>query len=266
MKYFDGLDFPLYNSHPIHQAETRNTPVYYGIQFNYSGRFWLRIDGGVLHEHEGPCAFITHPGAYFEYGSYPGTPRSHHFICCHGPRIQDYIAGGLLDCDAENAVRSVKNPEWFLECMQSIMTQLKSSLPIVPPRVVHRFEELLLTLQESSAEDTQLNHWHADAFKALISRLRMEPMLAWDFHEEARRRGMTTTHFRRVFKTFAGSPPQQFLIQCRLQRAASLLLTTTLPCSKIAETVGIPDEFYFSKLFKARYKSSPVKYRRHVIS
>ena len=50
----------------------------------------------------------------------------------------------------------------------------------------------------------------------------------------------------------SGLPPQQFLIQCRLQQAAALLVGTGEPVGVIAERVGIGNEFYFSRLLKAK--------------
>ncbi len=67
---------------------------------------------------------------------------------------------------------------------------------------------------------------------------------------------------RRLFKAVSGLPPQQFLIQCRLQQAASLLVGTGETVGVIAERVGIGNEFYFSRLFKAKYRIPPLEYRR----
>ena len=44
--------------------------------------------------------------------------------------------------------------------------------------------------------------------------------------------------------------------------ACGLLLRTDDSVKCIAEKVGIPDQFYFSRLFSARYGASPARYRK----
>lgn len=64
-----------------------------------------------------------------------------------------------------------------------------------------------------------------------------------------------------VFKGATGVSPLKFLNDYRLSVACDLLLQTDDSIKTIAEKVGIPDQFYFSKLFKARYLTSPMQYR-----
>ncbi len=52
------------------------------------------------------------------------------------------------------------------------------------------------------------------------------------------------------------------MVPRRVKRAAYLLRTERLPISRIAVQVGIPDEFYFRKLFKRHLHIPPATYRR----
>lgn len=65
-----------------------------------------------------------------------------------------------------------------------------------------------------------------------------------------------------VFKKATGSSPIKYLNQYRLSIACELLQKTEYSIKEIAEKVGIPDQFYFSKLFKAKYSISPQQYRK----
>ena len=47
-----------------------------------------------------------------------------------------------------------------------------------------------------------------------------------------------------------------------MERAASLLRTTTLPVNVISITVGYPDQLAFSKIFKQYYGTSPSEFRK----
>ncbi len=53
----------------------------------------------------------------------------------------------------------------------------------------------------------------------------------------------------------------KFIKKQRLKKACDLLLTTTLPVSKICVKCGIEDYNYFSKIFQKEFKISPREYR-----
>lgn len=67
-------------------------------------------------------------------------------------------------------------------------------------------------------------------------------------------------HFSRIFKTFTGSSPHQFLLTLRLQHAAMLLQNTALPLSDIAYSSGFNSMEYFHAAFRRRYKMPPLQY------
>jgi len=266
MNFFDGHTFSLYGSYPDHSGESHHVPVYFGVQYNHAGRFYLALDREPRREYEGPCAFISHPGPFFEYGVFPGETRHHNFICSCGERVERYVASGLLPLDDENPVRKIADPERFLDTMLRIMKLLRRSAPLTPPRAVLLYEDVLLQLHEAAAEEPQLPAFHEEYFRHLAAEVRNHPEKPWDFAAEAAKRNLTSHHFRRLFKTVAKLPPQQFLINCRLELAAVLLTGTPHPVGTVAELCGIGSEFYFSRLFKARFRLSPLRYRRESAS
>lgn len=64
------------------------------------------------------------------------------------------------------------------------------------------------------------------------------------------------------FKRTLGTTPAKYINDYRLSVACGLLLRTDDSVKCIAEKVGIPDQFYFSRLFSARYGASPARYRK----
>ena len=262
MDFFDGLNIPLFHSEPGHHSIFRHEPLYYGLQYNHAGSFFLRINHGPELRAEGPCAFITHPGAFFEYGYYEDTPRHHNHICTCGERVQRYLDSGLLVINDAAPIIRVKQPDRFLNIMLEIMSLLERHSPTVPPRAVLLFEDLLLHLNHESVqgEDAIPAH-HYDFFKKLISDVRENPQADWCFEKISRKHGQTFRHFRRLFKSLTGLPPQQFLLQLRLQLAASMLIKNADPVSEIAERAGFHNNIYFYRLFKQHFKITPLEYR-----
>ena len=72
--------------------------------------------------------------------------------------------------------------------------------------------------------------------------------------------GLSDKYFREKFRSLYGSTPTQYLISLRLNEAAKLLSEGFLSISEVAETVGIPDVYYFSRLFKKKFSVSPSQF------
>ncbi|MEK3788979.1 helix-turn-helix domain-containing protein [Paenibacillus sp. FSL K6-1230] len=67
---------------------------------------------------------------------------------------------------------------------------------------------------------------------------------------------------QRGFKTRFGHGPMEHLIGIRMERAKRLLEQSGQPVAQIAEEVGYPDSYYFSRLFKKKIGQSPRGYRQ----
>lgn len=77
--------------------------------------------------------------------------------------------------------------------------------------------------------------------------------LAEQFH-------LSSVYLSRRFKEVVGLSPQNYIVQKRLQEAASLMATRGFTPSAAAEAVGYTSIYLFSKMFKRRYGVSPREY------
>lgn len=261
MDFFDGLTFSIYGSEAKYDNFIRNVPRYYGIQFNYSGILQLRIDKGKQFEVDGAYVFLTYPGHFFEYGSDGKSTRYHNYICTCGSRIQKYIKGGLWAPDINSPLIPIRHPEKFLNSMMTIMSIVQRPGP-VSPRAVMMFEDLLLQIIEAQEAETRHIPYQSEELKELIQRIYNAPEQDWNFNAEAEKFHISTTHFRRIFKEITDLPPQQFLLQLRLNKAAELLKSTSIPIKEIAALSGWDNVFYFSRLFRQKYHIPPHSYRK----
>ena len=83
-----------------------------------------------------------------------------------------------------------------------------------------------------------------------------------DFDELARRHGLSSTHFRRLWQRDVGVPPHRFLIEERLRHACRALVQTDAPIAEIARRHGFADPLYFSRRFRAFTGESASTYRQ----
>ncbi len=75
--------------------------------------------------------------------------------------------------------------------------------------------------------------------------------------------GVSESYLYALFKKELGISPIAYLNDIKLSHACMLLEYTEKSISDIAEECNIYDQYYFSKLFKKKYGSSPLQYRKH---
>jgi AraC-like DNA-binding protein len=73
--------------------------------------------------------------------------------------------------------------------------------------------------------------------------------------------GLSASYFSTIFKEEMGENLSSYLNRLRVERAASMLITTNMPISGIAAACGFEDQSWFSKIFKNYTGFTPGKYR-----
>ncbi len=80
----------------------------------------------------------------------------------------------------------------------------------------------------------------------------------------ARAVGLSRSRFSVLFAAETRVSPQAYIESMRMTRAAQLLTMSSWPVGQIAEEVGIPNAYYFSTRFRARFGMPPTAWRaRH---
>lgn len=79
--------------------------------------------------------------------------------------------------------------------------------------------------------------------------------------ELANKASMSPSTFYRMFMKTVGKSPVNYLIDLRLNKAAEMLVHSTVQVSAIASLTGFPDSNYFSRLFKRHSGITPRQYR-----
>jgi AraC-like DNA-binding protein len=74
--------------------------------------------------------------------------------------------------------------------------------------------------------------------------------------------GLSTSHFRFLFKEATGQPFHKYLVSLRLEKARQLLVQGDLTVSEVARAVGFAGLSHFSRAFAQRFSVSPTHLRR----
>ncbi len=120
-----------------------------------------------------------------------------------------------------------------------------------------RFFDLLAALCDSVSFHAQD---HASIYKGV--RLLINE---WDRNERMERYAevcqISESSFYQHFKDWAGVSPNEYRINMRISAAKSMLRNSSITIREIAEQVGFPDPYYFSRCFRRAVGVSPRSYR-----
>ncbi|HEV7368630.1 AraC family transcriptional regulator [Arenibaculum sp.] len=83
-----------------------------------------------------------------------------------------------------------------------------------------------------------------------------------DLDAAAAQAGLSPFHFLRLFSRALGVTPHQYLLRCRLRRAARLLAEDARPVTDVAYDVGFGDLSNFVRTFRRAAGVSPRRFRR----
>ena len=98
------------------------------------------------------------------------------------------------------------------------------------------------------------------AVRAYMDRNYAERLTLTDLSQRA---VLSVSQFSFVFRVLFGVSPKAYLIQCRLNQAATRLAQTDLPVQRIARDAGFGDVSGFNALFKTHFGTSPGNYRKN---
>jgi AraC family transcriptional regulator of arabinose operon len=80
--------------------------------------------------------------------------------------------------------------------------------------------------------------------------------------ELATKCGVSVSHYSRLFRQKTGSSPINYFNLLKIQNSCQYLYFTDLSIKEIAITLGIDDQYYFSRLFTKLIGMPPLKYRK----
>ncbi len=263
MDYYDDLQFVNYGNAEKSQirAAKRVFEGYYGIQYNYWGDAECRVGRHPFERVSGPHVFISYPGVEFCYGAQADRARSQMHVCFRGGRVERWIAGGLLVLRETKLYTRISDPTSFTSTMVMLFSHLRMPGEVAHAHAVLLVEKLLLMLRTQPEIPESGSSMYGEAFQNLCMKISAAPGQDWDFEQESARLALSHVHFRRLFSRFAGMPPGQFLLECRLRRAEKLLTSGTLRINEVARECGFSDEFHFSRIFRKYRTLSPSAFR-----
>jgi AraC-like DNA-binding protein len=157
---------------------------------------------------------------------------------------------------------------WLAETIGLI---LRESDPTQPGRqaIVDRLAQVIFIQAVRSYATTlpgECHNWLAAVMDPEIGPalglMHSQPERPWTVALLANRVGMSRSAFASRFKNLLSKPPQQYLLDCRMRKACSLLVEEEYGVKQIAGRVGYATDAAFSNAFKRWSGKAPGTYRR----
>jgi len=101
-----------------------------------------------------------------------------------------------------------------------------------------------------------------EALARTVAAVNADPSAAWENPMLARHAHMSVDSLIRLFRRWMNSTPARYVTQVRIREACRLLIETEESIEEIADRLGFPDRFYFTRVFKRITGSPPAQYRR----
>ena len=260
MTYFSDLHF-LWRTHEgaCRAWKSEGAPLC-TLHFVPKGRFWWASQNEAPLLLCGPVVWWSAPGQRVLAQAVENECFERFSLGFEGPRALKMCESGLFRLD--ESVRFFAAPdaaEAWSATFRALWQQL-DELPRTSARAVLLLEDLLLQLLESPPPTTFSPLEMAVA--AWLETVKTAPQTGWNIENQARILGISSCHLRRVSRKLTGQTPYALITEARLERAALQLRGTDAPIKQIAQTCGFSEVGYFTRLFNARYRLPPARYRR----
>lgn len=246
---------------PMHLCQ--DTRKEYIIHFVLSGKGMYTADGKAWTLKTGEM-FLIRPGAEISYVADVNDPWQYAWVGFNGLRAENI----LRDCgfSAKNLVLNAPENKKVLHYINLILEHRHLTLANDLRREACLIELLALLIDQNTMRCTAHPNAHHDYSSNIyvnhaIEYIRYSYQDGINVSDIADYIGISRTYLNASFQKELGISVQKFLIDFRLHKAASLLLSTTNPVNEIAMAVGYDDALAFSKAFKKKFDVSPKNYR-----
>jgi AraC-like DNA-binding protein len=242
-KYFDinPMQFGHEDCAPSHHFGPA-IRTYWLIHFVVSGCGVYKIKNKTYNIQAGEM-FVIPPNVETYYEADATTPWEYIWVgFTSNSDITQYLADVTICPEAEKIFQQMKNCEKYSEGRSMYLSA--------------RLWDLFVLLSEKT--DAKNNDYVQKALDCIHS----EYMYDITISELSQRLNLDRTYFSVIFKNKLNISPKKYLLNYRMNIAASLLSKGNTNISVIAYSVGYSDLYVFSKMFKRHFGVSPTAYAK----
>lgn len=95
----------------------------------------------------------------------------------------------------------------------------------------------------------------------ICEKIMLNPEIDWDVQNIADNIGLSCQHFSKIFHTYKGCSPIEFIVKTRIDAVKHLLVSSHYTLGEIMEITGYKSFSFFSRQFKKQMGISPSSFR-----
>lgn len=222
------------------------------LQYIKAGCGYIKVNGKVKKSSAGDV-IINHIGDDHEYWSDKNDPWSKVWINVRGTLVTELLR--IYQLEQITHIPNVPQLDnVFTGCIENLLNHegdVIEETAIALHRIIHRINKAVY-FSDKAADSIA---------EKLRRRLNQEVVSGKTFTEIAAEFALSESQLIRRFKNAYNCTPYAFLLNCRLELAKTMLINSDYPIAEIAEKSGFSCQYYFSTLFKRKFKKSPKAYR-----
>jgi AraC family transcriptional regulator of arabinose operon len=213
--------------------------------------------------------FAIFPKEITSYRTNPGNPLNFCWIAFSGknvPRLMEImgfsVKDPLLTLDPENDILKL-----ITRCVQISINPVPYA-DIEIQAILYKIFSIIGARQGySTVENCRQNQILRNHIRRAKSYIQLNYMKPITIKEVAAKIYLDRTYLSKIFHLIEGITIHDYLTGFRIESAKYMLLETNYNIQEIGDRVGIPDIYYFSRLFKKYTGFSPTHYRtdRHIL-
>lgn len=248
-----------YYPHACHHHRRRESPIGEHVLIYCVAGSGYYILNGARHGVGPNRCFILPANECHEYGASETDPWTIYWIHFSGTLADGYArqAEGVMNVDSSDCSRIASRKEMFEEMLTAMSRWYEPGQSEYACSMLHHFLGTLIYLDSYRKDQTAESEIVESALhfmeENLERQLRVEEIAAYC--------GMSPSYFSAIFKSRTGYSPIAYLNKMRIRHACMLIDHTDMHINQICHKVGIPDPYYFSRLFKLHQGVSPRIFR-----
>jgi AraC-like DNA-binding protein len=228
--------------------------------------FSITLEGGATYDFPETQAYVTvgdllhfRPGAWQDWTADARAGWTVYYLVTDlPPRLLDLLPGSDLG-PGVGRVRLAHSPDAIAvrEAFARMDAWAETASRVVEPILLNQLEYVLLLVRDrypAVESDPRVEK----ARRFLHGCLAQPTTLA----EIARAACVSKPTLCRLFGDALATTPLQYLERLRMERAAQMLLFTTVQIDRIARSVGFRDRKYFDRRFRRHWRTTPFRYRK----
>jgi AraC family transcriptional regulator, arabinose operon regulatory protein len=248
--------FPRAEGHMIKRAASVDQAIFI---YCVKGRGWYEM--GEAHHEIGPGELLViPPGTPHAYGADENQPWTIFWTHVKGDTVSLLL--GELGITRARPILSLGEDPQLLALFEEVLDVMEhgyatSHLLYASQTLIHLIGLMIWHRDRNWRDNLDPSQKIAQSIAYMKQHLD-KPVMAAALAALA---NLSESHYRALFKQQTGYAPMDYFVRLRIHKACQLLDTTHFSVKEIADMVGYPDPFYFSRIFRTLVEMSPTQYR-----